>query len=225
METLKNEILSHLESRYTLEPTPVPEDLKEIRRFLGFVRINMYNWKMAKVRKISIMRLSFRVPQLDVFGMEMYPETDYDLPLLAIDFSCMKKKTFVYMNLIPLFTDKEYQDKYIAPLKEVFDKYDIVPQKQPKEWMTPYLTDCTVYAMPENSLLDNARACARDYLAYYLDMLDAAEKITDQDYRQNVEAASLNYCDQLSEKDGSRKMLGKFIGMDKANRIFQEVIR
>jgi len=224
METLRNEIISHLESRYTLEPTPVPADLKEIRKFLGLVKINMYNWKMEKVRKISVMRLSFRVPQLEVFGMEMYPDADYDLPLLAIDLSCMKKKTFVYMNFIPLFTDKEYQDKYIAPLKEVFDKYTIVPQKEPKEWMTPYVTDYTVYAMPDNSLLDKTLACARDYLACYLDMLDAAVKITDQGYRQKVEAASMNYCDQLSEKDGSRKMLARFIGADKADRIFREVI-
>lgn len=225
METLRNEIISLLESRYTLEPTPVPEDLREINRLMGLMKINMYNWKMEKVRKISIMRLSVRVPQLDVFGIEMYPDADYDLPLLAIDFSCMKKKTFVYINVIPLFADTEYQDKYIAPLKEVFDKDDIVPQKQPKEWMLPYVTDCTVYAMPDNSLLDKARACARDYLAYYLDMLDGAAKIADQDYRQKVEAASLHYCNELSEKDGSRKMLARFIGADKANRIFREVIR
>jgi hypothetical protein len=40
-----------------------------------------------------------------------------------------------------------------------------------------------------------------------------------------VATASLNYCDQLTEKDGSRKMLGRFTGMEKANRIFEEVIR
>jgi hypothetical protein len=82
-----------------------------------------------------------------------------------------------------------------------------------------------VYALPDNSFLDDARACARDYLACYLGMLDAAEKITDQSYRRKVETASLNYCDQLSEKDGSRKMLARFMGADKADRIFREVIR
>jgi hypothetical protein len=40
-------------------------------------------------------------------------------------------------------------------------------------------------------------------------MLDAAEKITDPDYRNKIESVSLTYCDQLSEKDGSRKMLGR----------------
>jgi hypothetical protein len=225
MDELKKKIMSQLESRYALEQTFVPDDLKEIKRFLGVFKLNMYNWKMEKVRKISVMRCSVRVPSLEIFAIEIYPEADYDLPLLAIDFSCMKKKSFVYMNFIPLFSGNEYHQKYIAPLKEVCDRYDIVPKKKVKEWMTPYLTDYTVYAMPDNALIGKACECAQGYLASYLDILDSAEKITDSDYKQKVETASLNYCDQLTEKDGSRKMLGKFTGMEKANRIFEEVIR
>ncbi len=225
MDELKNRILSELESRYRLEQTFVPDDLKEIKRFLGVFKLNLYNWKMEKTRKISVMRCSVRVPGLEIFAIEIYPDADYDIPLLAIDFSCMKKKSFVYMNFIPLLSDNDYLEKYISPLKKVYDRYDIVPKKQAKEWMTPYLTDYTVYAMPDNALLSRACDCACDYLTLYLDMLDSAEKITDPDYKKKVETASLNYCDQLSEKDGSRKMLGRFTGMDKANRIFWEVIR
>jgi len=225
MEALKSKIMSQLESRYMLESTDIPEDLKEIKRFLGVFKMNMYNWKMEKVRKISVMRCSVKVPGLEIFAIEIYPETDYDIPLLAIDFSCMKKKSFVYMNFIPLFQDEEYHKKYISPLKKVYDRYDIVPKKPAKEWMNPYITDYSVYAMPDNSLLDKACESAEDYLSFYLEMLDSAEKIIDPDYKKEVEAASLHYCDQLSEKDDSRKMLGKFTGMEKANRIFWEVIR
>lgn len=225
MNALKNSILSDLESRYILKPLAVPEDLKEIKRFLGVFQMNLYNWEMDKVRKINIMRCSVKVPGLEIFAIEIYPETDYDIPLLAIDFSCMKNKFFVYMNFIPLFADAAYREKYILPMKTIFDRYEIVPKKKAKEWMNPYLTDYTVYAMPDNALLGKACDCARDYLAGYLDVLDRAEKITDADYQQKVASASLHYCDQLSEKDGSRKMLGRFTGMDRANRIFREVIR
>ncbi len=225
MEELKNRILSHLEGKYTLRPTSIPKDLKEIKRFWGIFQLNMYNWRLEKVRKISMMRCTVRVPHLDIFAIEIYPEPDYDLPLLAIDFSCMKKKSFVYMNFIPLFNDRTYQDKYISRLQPIYERYTLVPQKTAKEWMSPYLTDYTVYAMPENSLLDKACACAWDYFSCYLDMLDAAEKITDPDYRNTIESVILTYCDQLSEKDGSRKMLGRFTGTEKANRIFREVIR
>ncbi len=91
--------------------------------------------------------------------------------------------------------------------------------------MNSYLHRYSVYAMPKNTLLPDAYECAYEYFACYLDMLDGAEKIQDSEYRKKVSAASLTYCDALSEKDGSRQMLGRFIGMKRADRIFREVIR
>ncbi|MCP4717057.1 MAG: hypothetical protein GY868_18170, partial [Deltaproteobacteria bacterium] len=79
--------------------------------------------------------------------------------------------------------------------------------------------------MPDNDRLEQAKECAWQYLRCYLDLLDRTEKITDPGYRQKIATASLSYCDQLSEKDGSRKMLGRLIGMKKADIIFKEVIR
>ncbi len=225
MDQLKQDMLDMIEPRYPLEPTPIDDDLREIRLPLGYLKMNLFNWRTRKVRKVNMMRSSILVPKLEIFAIEMYPEDGYDIPLLAIDFSCMKKKTFVYMNFIPLFTDSDYRGKYIDRLLPVKEKYAIEPPGKPKEWMQPYMTPCSIYSMADNSLLESARACAVDYLACYLDLLDEAEPIRDPDYRQRAAEASLHYCDQLSEKDGSRKMLGRFIGMSRASRIFNEVIR
>jgi hypothetical protein len=137
----------------------------------------------------------------------------------------MKKKSFIYMNFIPLFTDQPYLQRYVERLRPVKSRYAIEPPARPKPWMQPYLTDCSIYAMAPNSLLESAYACALDYLSCYLDLLDEMTPVVDSDYGRRVAEASLHYCDQLSEKDGSRKMLGRLIGMDRANRIFTEVIR
>ena len=225
MDKLHQEILARIGSRYPLEPLPVPEEVREIKRPLGLLTLNMYNWRAPKLRKVSVMRGSVRVPELEIFAIEAYPEDGYDLPLLAIDFSQMKKKTFVYINFIPLFTDPAYRDRYIAPLKPLHARYTIVPEKEPRPWMTPYITRYTIYAMPENHLLTQATACAFDYLAQYLDLLDSAKPLATEPERQRAREASRAYCDQLSEKDGSRKMLGRLIGMKRANTIFREVIR
>jgi len=225
MEALKNRIMDHLESRYALEPLPIDEDLREIKLPLGYMKMNLYNWSMEKVRKVNVMRSSVKMPSLEIYAIEIYPEDDYDLPLLAIDFSKMKKKTFVYLNFIPLFADAAYQEKYIDRLGPIREKYAIVPEVKAKDWMLPYLHQHSVYAMPKNALLPQAYECAFEYLTCYLDMLDKAEKVQDSDYGKKVRAASLAYCDELTEKDGSRKMLGRFIGMNRANRIFQDVIR
>lgn len=225
MDRLKNSMLAMIQERYPLEPTPIPEDLRTIRLPLGFVMIGLDNWRAPKVRKVNVMRSTVKLPRLEILALEIYPESGYDIPLLAIDFSCMKKKSFIYMNFIPLFTDQEYLQRYVERLRPVMSRYSIRPPAKPKQWMQPYVTDCTIYAMADNSLLENAQACALDYLRTYLDLLDEASPVTDSDYARRVADASLNYCDQLSEKDGSRKMLGRFIGMDRANRIFREVIR
>jgi hypothetical protein len=225
MEALNNRIMDQLESRYALEPLPIDEDLREIKLPLGYMKMNLYNWSMEKVRKVNVMRTSVKMPNLEVYAIEIYPEDDYDLPLLAIDFSKMKKKTFVYLNFIPLFTDADYRKKYLDRLGPIRDKYTIVPEVKAKDWMQPYLHQHSVYAMPKNALLPDAYDCAFEYLSCYLDMLDGAEKVRDSNYGQKVRAASLAYCDELTEKDGSRQMLGRFIGMNRANRIFQEVIR
>ena len=225
MENVYNKILQHLEKKYELEPLAVPKDVREIRRLAGTFKLNMYNWRMEKIRKITIMRCSIRIPKLDIFAIEMYPESSYDLPLLAIDFSKMKKKTFVYINVIPVIGDKKYIKKYIYPLRKIYKKYNIENNKEPKEWMKSYLTDYTVYTMLDNSDLESAIECSFDYFIYYLELLDNAKIIKNPSYRIRVDTAGLNYCNDLSEKDGSRKMLGRFIGMKRANKIFQEVIR
>ncbi len=225
MESLYLRILQHLEDKYELEPLAVPEDVREIKRLGGAFKLNMYNWRMEKIRKISIMRCSIRIPKLDIFAIEMYPESSYDLPLLALDFSKMKKKTFVYINIIPVIGDKKYIKKYVFPLRKIYKKYNIDNNKEPKEWMKSYLTDYSVYAMLDNSNLESAIECAFDYFKYYLKLLDRAKIISNPSYRIRVDTAGLNYCNELSEKDGSRKMLGRFIGMKRANKIFQEVIR
>jgi len=225
MDHFIDSMIAMVQARYPLEPTPVPDDLREIRLPLGFMTLRLNNWRAPKVRKVNTMRSNVKLPRLEIIALEIYPESCYDMPMLAIDFSCMKKKSFIYMNFIPLFTDRQYLQRYIECLRPVVDRYTIGPPAKPKEWMQPYLHDCSIYAMADNSLLESAQACARDYLSCYLDVLDKAVPVTDQDYAQRVAGAGLQYCEQLSEKDGSRKMLGRFIGMDRANRIFREVIR
>jgi 15,16-dihydrobiliverdin:ferredoxin oxidoreductase len=225
MDQLKDKMLAMIQGRYPLEPTPIPEDLRLIRLPLGFMTLQLDNWRAPKVRKVNVMRSKVKLPRLEILALEIYPESCYDIPLLAIDFSCMKKKSFIYMNFIPLFRDEEYMQRYVERLQPVVSRYAIEPAAKPKAWMQPYLTQHSIYAMAENSLLESAHACALEVLGCYLDLLDEAAPVTDPSYAQRVAGASLHYCDQLSEKDGSRKMLSRFIGMDRANRIFNEVIR
>ena len=115
LDTLADSINRELEKDSSFEPTQIPPDLAEIKRLGSWLTLNMYNWRMNKVRKISVMRCKIKKPLMNIYAIEIYPEYDYDVPLLAIDFSCLKKKTFVYINLVPLFNNKDYFGKYTSP--------------------------------------------------------------------------------------------------------------
>jgi len=225
MEKFANEILGRLRERITMAPMEVPEEVREVKRMLGNFKINMYNWQSEKMRKISVMKASMAFPVMNIFALETYPESGYDFPLLAIDFSGLKKKTFVYISFLAVINDPSYLEKYISPMKAIHQKYAIGRSKEPKEWLLPYTTEYTQYSMVRNTELGKAMDCAHEFLDLYLDMAGSAEKNKDAAYVERFDRACLDYCDVLSEKDGSRQMLGKIIGMKKANIIFNEVIR
>ena len=46
IEQLKNRMLEMIQERYSLEVIPVPEDLRMIRLPLGFVTLQLDNWRM-----------------------------------------------------------------------------------------------------------------------------------------------------------------------------------
>jgi 15,16-dihydrobiliverdin:ferredoxin oxidoreductase len=224
MDELLSKTLKKIEEKFQLEPVAIPEDLRETRFPLSLLKLQCYNWKAEKIRKIYFMRVKVRVPTLDVLGMAIYPETDFDVPIFTCDLSCTKKKVFTHINFIPLFSDESYHKKYIEPLKPVFEKYNHFPPHKMREWMLKYHSSYTFYSMPEKSSLEELKCCALDYLSVYLDIISQAKPIEDKQYLEKVKEAHKAYENDLLTKDASQKMLARIIGKEKARRIFQEVI-
>ncbi|MCK5513087.1 MAG: hypothetical protein KAJ00_01205 [Deltaproteobacteria bacterium] len=110
MDELFDNALEQIEKRITLEPIPLPAELKDIKLPLGLVDMHCYNWKAEKIRKIYFVRIKVKAPSFDIFGMALYPEPGLDIPSFACDFSCTRKKVFTYINFIPLFNEQAYLD-------------------------------------------------------------------------------------------------------------------
>jgi len=90
--------------------------------------------------------------------------------------------------------------------------------------MKPYISTYTIYSFPEKRFLKELKNCAIDYLTLYLDLFSQAGEIKDTSYCDEVEKAQKKYIHDLATNDASRKMLGRIIGKEKANRFFQEVV-
>ena len=213
-----------LEEKLDLEPVPLPPEISHIALPLRLLELHCYNWRAEKVRKIYFMRMKVTVPSLDIFGMALYPESNLDIPSFVFDFSCTKKKVFSYINFVSLFNEPSYLEKYIEPMKKVHDTYAEFPRQTIREWMQPYVAPYAVYSLPAKTALPKLKRCALDYLQLYLELFSRTEEITDPVYADRVEKARKLYLNNLATYDNSRKMLGRIIGKERANRIFQEVV-
>lgn len=223
MDQLYERIKSAIERRIALEPVLIPGELERVKLPLGLMDMRCYNFKGEGVRKVYFMRVKAK-PSLDVFGTAIYPEFDRDSPIFVCDLSCTGKKVFTSINFISLFKDDAYRERHVEPMRQVYEKYRHFPHQEARDWMKPYLAPYSIYSMPEKTALDELRDCACDYLDLYLGLLVAAQKVDGKERQEEVRKAQESYTRDLATHDDSRKMLGRIIGTNRADRIFTEVL-
>jgi hypothetical protein len=224
MDELFSKALVKIETKFTLTPVELPAELRETRFPLGLLEMHCYNWKSPGIRKLYAMRLKIKVPSLDILGMALYPEPDFDLPIFCFDLSCAKKKVVTYINAIPLIQDEAYKQKYLDHFRPVHAVHGNFPPHKTPEWMLRYKTPYTIYSMPDRERAADIKACVPDYLAVYLQMLSTACRIDNAEYHARIEQEQKNYINDLLTKDNSQKMLAKILGTQKTRRIFHEVL-
>ena len=224
MDRVYSETLNSIEKVIPLKPLTLPPELSKTRYLFGMFELLCNNWTGQDVRKIYSMRIKLPLFSFDMLGVSIYPDSCFDLPIFIFDITEMKKKMVAYINFMPLSTDPKYLRKYIDPLKAVTDKYRHLPKKEMPGWMVPYQNDATIYSMPNSKYADDVKNCSLDYLKVFLDLFSKTEKITDPTRLEFIKKAHDRYCQDIVEKDGSRKMIAKIIGMKKANRVFREVL-
>ena len=224
MDELFTLALAAIEKNFSLQPLPLPEGLDEIKYPFKIVHIQCYNWKAEKIRKIYGMRVKIRLLALDILVLSIYPEVTFDAPIFYIDVACSRKTVFAYINCIALFAEETYYRKYLDPLKPVHEKYVHFTPHTMSDWLQKYRNPCTVYTRPDKSFMGTIKDCSLDYLHAYLGIIAKAEKIKDEQYQIRIEQAHTSYIQDLIAKDASRKILGRIIGMRRANQIFQRVL-
>jgi len=224
MDRVYSEALNMIEKVIPLDTLTLPPELAKTRYPFGLFELLCNNWTGQGARKVYSMRIKLPVPSFDMLGLSIYPEDCFELPIFIFDITQMKKKMVAYINFMPLSNDPDYLKKYIDPLKAVTDKYSHFPKKEMPDWMVPYQNDATIYSMPDAKYGDDIKNCSLDFLKVYLELFSKAEKITDAPRLEFIKKAQDRYCQDIVEKDGSRKMIAKITGMKKANRVFREVL-
>ncbi|MBW1825308.1 MAG: hypothetical protein JRI87_12295 [Deltaproteobacteria bacterium] len=112
-------LIEEMGKAFELKPLPLDPDLK-IKYSEGdkSVYIKSEYLDCPKTSGIRAGDLDLKGSMLIHFG-NVPPASGYDVPILGYTFVYANKCLIVVLDLLPVSRDKEYMDKYIAPLKEV----------------------------------------------------------------------------------------------------------
>jgi len=218
------QVISRVKAHMPLEEIPVDEAISSNDAFLKLVNVSCYRWQAEKIPKIGALRFGAKVPSLDALNMILYPDVTSDAPIFLFFFLVTSRKVICHFNVNTPFNEPEYLAKWVEPLEKVLSNYnEFECRDRYPEWMKKYRRDCTIYGLFNQDRLDELSSCAFEYLDTYLNVLDDAPTITEPERLETIKQFHENFIHDIRTQDKAQGMTSKFIGKEKARRIFYEV--
>ena len=179
-------IIEKMGKVFELKPLPLDPDLKtKYSEGDKSVYIKSEYLDCPKTSGIRTGDLDLKGSMLIHFG-NVPPAPGYDVPILGYTFVYANKCLIVVLDLLPVSRDKEYMDKYIAPLKEVSQKYEWVPRvegsrEEVAEWAKPYDSGFSIYLWCDKQYVPDIENAFKDYIRVLCEGIKKAEPLTDQE--------------------------------------------
>ena len=112
------------------------------------------------------------------------PAAGYDLPILGFTFVLADRFLICVLDLHPLSQTSDYSERYLAPLKNVSEKYQWIPKaeggrSEVHEWAKAYDSGFSFYRWCDGEYLPNVEEAFREYVRVFCGCIQKAELITD----------------------------------------------
>jgi len=212
---------------FELKPLPLDSDLK-IKYSEGDknVYIKSEYLDCPKTSGIRTRYLDLKGSMLIHFG-NVPPASGYDIPILGYTFVYANKCLIVVLDLLPVSRDKEYMDKYIAPLKEVSQKYEWVPRvegsrEEVAEWAKPYDSGFSIYLWCDKQYVPDMENAFKDYIRVLCECIKKAKPLTDQDMCSQRDTHMKQYLDDYIEYDVGGAPLRSHFGKEWGERYMKD---
>lgn len=208
-----------------LVPISVDTDISDNRAFLKLVNVTCKNWSADKIPKVGALQFSVKLPALDALNIIVYPKENSEAPIFLFFFLLTGRKVICHFNVNTPFVDDEYLNKWVRPLDDIlaqypaFDCHDRYP-----DWMKQYRHSCTIYGLFGKDRLEDLTRCSFAYLDAYLSELADAQPVKESERLQQIAEFHQKFKDDIRTRDKAQGMTAKFIGKEKAKRIFYEVV-
>jgi 15,16-dihydrobiliverdin:ferredoxin oxidoreductase len=225
--------LHHLESelsqRFALQSRPIPDGLETniSERGRHPATIRSWSYECPELRKIRYTYIDAG-ESAQIFNSVIYPNHQYDLPLLGVDFlSFGKVKNLIVLDFQPLFQDEAYQQKYIAPLQSLHEAYPDLAQGLEMKFYdaNQYFSKYLLFAKTDAETVENrVFAAFKDYLNLYWELLDAATPLSDPADIQVIAKAQKDYDQYSADRDPASKLFSSYFGHAWSERFLYEFL-
>ena len=225
--------LKHLETelsqRFRLQPRSIPAGLEHQVSERGRCPATIQSWcyQCPELRKIRYTYIDAGKTS-QILNSVIYPSHHFELPLLGIDFlSFGQVKNLIVMDFQPLFQDEAYLQKYVYPLQELHQRYPELCQDLEMKFYdaNQYFSKYLLFAKTDaETVKTQVFEAFKDYLQLYVQMIDAAEPLTDPADIQRVIQAQKDYDQYSAERDPASGLFSSYFGHDWSERFLHEFL-
>ena len=183
-----NQILhTEMSKNFELKPIPFDPELQTKYSARGdkSVYIKSELLGCTKTAGVRFGEMDFGGSMIVNFG-SIPPAKDYSFPILGCTFLYASKFLIAVLDLHPISKDKEYTNKYIAPLEDISGRYKWIPaveggRSEVHEWAKIYDSGYSFYRWCDKKYLPNVEDAFRDYINVFCECVKKAEPLTDQE--------------------------------------------
>merc|ERR1712187_178087 len=214
--------LQHLEkelfSRFDLTSRPIiPElEFQISQRGKNPAMIESWCYECPQLRKIRYTYINAGATA-QIFNSVIYPNHQYDLPLLGIDFLAFE----------PLFRDPDYLKKYIEPMAPIRKKYNDLAQDlemkfyDANQYFSPYL----LFARTNpQTVIEQLFPAYQEYIQLYWQLVEQAEPKTESAEVERIIKAQKDYDQYSAERDPASGLSNSYFGHEWSEKFLHKFL-
>jgi 15,16-dihydrobiliverdin:ferredoxin oxidoreductase len=182
----------------------------------------------AKTGGIRIGEMDFGGSMIVDYG-SVPPAHNYDFPILGFDFVFASRFLIGVIDLHPISREREYIDKYIVPLREVYQKYQWIPKaeggrSETHEWSKIYDSGFSFYRWCDTKYLPDLEKAFRDYIKVFSECIRKADPVTDQKILSKRNEYVQRYRNDYTYKDPGSAPLKHYFGEEWGDRYLRDFV-
>lgn len=215
--------------RFALESRPIPSGLESVVSERGKNPATIKSWcyQCPELRKIRYTYIDAG-ETAQIFNSVIYPNYNYDLPLLGIDFLAFgQKKILVVLDFQPLFREEAYLEKYIGPMSALKEKYKDLTQDLEMKFYdaNQYFSKNLLFAKTDaETVVTRLFPAYQEYVQLYWQMLEQASRLNTAEEIQRIVKAQKDYDQYSAERDPASGLFGSYFGHEWSERFLYEFL-